>query len=96
MKVQDWIFSVRYVPAGARDFCRRAIVGPAGAATVEAALHLAGVPETVRAEIRSDETVCRFVAGALDPEASGCYAPQPFPMARSWIICIGPVHEVLR
>lgn len=89
-----WIFSIRYAPDGVRDFCRRAIVGPAHSSTVEAALHLAGVPEAVRAEIRADATVRMFVEGALDPEESGYYAPHPFPMVRPWIVCIGSVHEV--
>jgi len=93
---QDWLFSVRYAPEGTRDFCRRAVVGPGHASTVEAVLHLADVPEDVRAEIRADETVRKFVEGNLDPEASGYYAPCPYPMSRSWLICIGSVHEVLR
>lgn len=95
MKVQAWVFSIRYAPEGVRDFCRRAVVGPARASTVEAALHLAGVPEDVRADIRADETVRRFVEGALDPGASGYYAPQLYPMSRPWVVCIGSVHEVL-
>jgi hypothetical protein len=89
-----WIFSIRYAPEGARDFCRRAVVGPAQSTTVEAALRLAGVPETVCAEIRADATVRLFVEGALDPTESGYYAPRPFPTSRSWIVCIGSVHEV--
>jgi hypothetical protein len=90
-----WIFSIRYAPEGVRDFCRRAVVGPAHFLTVEAALHLTGVPEAVCAEIRADATVRLFVEGALDPTESGYYAPRPFPTSRSWIVCIGPVHEVL-
>jgi hypothetical protein len=96
MKVQDWIFSVRYRPEGERDLRRYAVVGPARASTVEAALHLAGMPESVRAEIRSDEVVRRFVEGALDPEASGHYAPCPLAAASDWIVCIGSIQEVLR
>jgi hypothetical protein len=91
----NWIFSVRYAPEGVRDFCRRAVVGPAGSLLVEEALDLAAIPETIRAEIRSDATVRLFVEGALDPEESGYYAPQPFPMSRRWIVCIGSVHEVI-
>lgn len=91
----NWIFSIRYAPGGLRNFSRRAVVGPARASTVEAALHLAGVPEDVRAEIRSDATVRCFVDGTLDPEATGYYTPQPFPTSRPWLVCIGPVHEVL-
>lgn len=89
-----WIFSIRYAPEGVRDFYRHAVVGPAHVSTVEAALCLAGVPEAVRAEIRADATVRLFVEGALDPAESGYYAPQPFPMSRRWIVCIGSVHEV--
>lgn len=62
---------------------------------MEAALCLVGVPEAVCAEIRADATVRLFVEEALDHAESGYYAPQPFPMSRSWIVCIGPVHEVL-
>lgn len=94
MRAQYWIFSVRYTPAGSRDFRRCAVVGPARESTVEAVLHLAGVPEDVRAEIRDNATVRSFIEGKLDPGQSGYYAPQPFPI-ESWIICIGSVHEVL-
>lgn len=90
----NWIFSVRYSSEGARNFRRHAVVGPARSSTVEAALDLAGIPETIRAEIRADATVRLFVRGALDPEESGYYAPQPFPTSRSWIVCIGSVHQV--
>lgn len=95
MKVQDWIFSVRCVREDARVLQRCAVVGPARASTVEAALHLAGLPESVRAEIRADETVRKFVDGLLDPDQSGYYAPCPYPASRSWIVCIGSVQEVL-
>ena len=96
MKVQDWIFSVRYAPEGERAFRRRAIVGPARASTVEAVLHLAQIPEPVRAEIRANETVRKFVDGALDPELSGYYTDCPVAGTTSWCVCIGSVHEVLR
>jgi len=92
----NWIFSIRYAPEGARHFCRRAVVGPMGSSTVEAVLALVEMPETARAEIRADATVRLFVEGALSPEENGYYAPQPFPTSRSWIVCIGPVHEVMR
>jgi hypothetical protein len=95
VKVQDWIFSVRYRPEGERDLRRFAVVGPARASTVEAALHLAGTPERVRAEIRSNEVVRKFVEGALDPDASGHYAPCPLTAASDWIVCIGSIQEVL-
>lgn len=93
MKAQSWIFSIRYA-AGSR----RAVVGPARSSTVEAALHLAGVPEEVRVEIRADATVRLFVEGALDFGASGYHthnlvrAPT---ITRSWSVCIGSVHAVL-
>ena len=97
MKAQDWIFSVRFWPDDNKcDFRRSAVVGPGRASTVEAALHLANVPETVRVQIRANETVRKFVEGTLDPEATGYYAPFPFPSNRSWIVCIGSVHEVFR
>jgi len=96
VKVQDWIFTVRYAPDGERDFRRRAVVGPARASTVEAALHLAGVPEAVRAEVRADETVCKFIDGLLDPDRTGYYVPNPLPSSSSWFVCIGAIHEVLR
>lgn len=99
MKAQNWIFSIRYRPEGERDLRRYAVVGPARASTVEAALHLACVPENVRAEVRSDETVRKFVDGRLDPDgldrASGYYAPCPFPTSSDWIVCIGSVQEVI-
>ena len=97
MKVQDWIFSVRFWPdANKRDLRRSAVVGPGRSSTVEAALHLANVPEIIRAEIRANETVRKFVEGTLDPDATGYYAPSPFPTNRSWVVCIGSVHEVIR
>lgn len=95
MREQDWIFSVRYAPEGERDFRRRAVVGPARASTVEAALHLAGVPEAMRAEIRADQTVRDFVDGKLDPDRTGYYVPKPMLTSAEWLVCIGPVHEVL-
>jgi hypothetical protein len=93
MKAQDWIVSVRY-GTSLRDSCRRAVVGPARASTVEAALHLAGVPEAVRAEIRAHQVVRDFVDAKLDPERTGYYASRGD--AASWVVCIGSVHEVLR
>jgi hypothetical protein len=88
MTVQDWIFSVRYADN------RQAVVGPARSSTVEAALHLAAVPEETRALIRGCLLVRDFVEGRLDPECGGChfYASDE----ASWTICIGTVHEVLR
>jgi len=96
VKVQDWIFSVRYAPEGEHAFRRCAIVGPARASTVEAVLHLAEIPEPVRAEIRADETVRMFVEGGLDPDRSGYVTQCPIGTASGWYVCIGSVHEVLR
>src|SRR4029077_8466170 len=95
MQEKLWIFSVRYLPEGVRDFFRRAVVGPAGSLTVETALHLAGIPEAVRVEIRSDPTVRCFIEGVLDFEKSGYYAPTPFLLSQPWIVCIGPVHATV-
>lgn len=93
MKVQDWIVSVRY-GTSVRDSCRRAVVGPARASTVETALHLADVPEAVRTEIREHPVVRDFVDGRLDPSRAGYYASCG--SSASWVVCIGPVDEVLR
>jgi hypothetical protein len=105
VKVQDWIFSVRYWhPQQDGDLPpieRLAVVGPARASTVETALHLARVPEERRAEIRSNALVCDFVDGKLDPTKSGYYIDSPprsehsWRSQPSWAICIGSVHEVL-
>ena len=95
MKVPQWLVSVRYAPEGVRDFQRRAVVGPAHAATIEAALALACVPESVRVEIRADAIVQKFVEGQLDFESYGYYVPCPMPTSSSWLVCLGPVHEVL-
>lgn len=91
----SWMFSVRYAPEGVRDFKRRAVVGPACASTVEAALHLAKVPEEVRAQIRAEQTVRDFIDGRLDADGHGYYVPKPLHTASEWLVCIGPVHEVL-
>lgn len=95
MKIQDWIFSVRYRTEDERGMHRWAVVGPARASTVEAALHLANIPESIRTEIRADETVLKFIDGMLDPDMSGYYAPCPVATASFWVVCIGSVHEVL-
>lgn len=94
---QRWIFSVRYAHADhSLDdyiFSRRAVVGPADAATVEAALQLAQVPEAVRAEIRASQIVRDFVDGKLDYGGYGYMVDSP--VGSSWHACIGPVHEVI-
>jgi hypothetical protein len=102
VKAQDWIFSVRYweprpgkAPAAVD---RWAVVGPARALTAETALHLAGVPEAVRAEIRAHQTVRDFIDGRLDPNLTGYYVQPPASPTKEseWLVCIGPVHEVIR
>ena len=95
MSFQNWIVSVRYAEEGVRDFVRRAVVGPARASTVEAALHLACMPEDVRAEIRANSIVRDFVDGKLDHGGYGHYVPNPMSAASRWLVCFGPVHEVL-
>lgn len=99
MKVQDWIFSVRYwqpQPEGPLPpIDRWAVVGPSRASTVEAALHLAKVPEELRADIRTNDVVRDFIEGRLDPDKSGYYVHSEPRSDRSWVVCIGSVHEVL-
>jgi tRNA(Ile)-lysidine synthase TilS/MesJ len=97
VKEQNWIFSARlWLNPEARDIRRVAIVGPARASTVEAALHLAGASEELRTEIRAAETVRKFIEGKLDPESNGYHAPNPFPTSKSWVVCIASIHEVIR
>lgn len=97
MKVQDWIFSVRlWLDPETHVMKRVVVVGPARASTVEAALHLAGAPEDLRAEIRADATVRKFVEGGLDPESNGYYVPCSSPTVWSWAVCIASIHEVIR
>lgn len=84
---QLWIFSVRYAHEGA---CTRiAVVGPAGIATVEAALKLSPLRVETAAQIRADSTVRRFVEGKLDP-GNGAYVH-----SREWDVSIGSVHAVI-
>ena len=87
MKMQKWIFSVRH--SG-----RHAVVGPAGPSTVEAALHLAKLPEDVRSEIRACPIVQEFIDAKLDP-AQNYYYQAPDETILPWAVCIGSVHEVL-
>jgi hypothetical protein len=91
---QLWIFTVRY-PTGAPapDMGRTAIVGPARYSTVEAALHLAKLPEAVRVEIRACELVRRFVEGKTDPILGGyTYHAND---TTWWVVCVGSVQEVV-
>ncbi len=74
---------------------RHAVVGPARASTVEAALHLAKVPADVRAQIRGCKIVQDFVESRLDPDQSGYYTNDRTTAGEGWAICIGTVHEVL-
>jgi hypothetical protein len=96
MKTQQWIFTVYYHPDGV-NLIRHAVVGPASASTVEAAFHLAKVPEALRAQIRADECVRRFVEDALIPEElnCGCYIRCPIGQKEGWVIRIESVQEVL-
>ena len=97
MKGQDWIFSVRYTPdESAPDFGRRAVVGPACWSTVEVALHLVRAPQLVRDAIRAHQTVRDFVEGKLDRGCHGYQVPSPMQASSTWLVCIGPVHEVRR
>lgn len=106
MKVQNWIFSVRYCPLQPEGstlpaIVRWAVVGPARSSTVEAALHLAKVPEHYRVEIRGHQTVRDFIDGKLDPKLHGYYVDSPVRREEDWrsygewTIGIGSVHEVL-
>jgi hypothetical protein len=94
---QRWIFSVRRSCRNVPGLRRTAVVGTARASTVEAALHLAEVPEHARSAIRSCQVVRDFVDGRLDPNKSGYYVAQRLDADRSseWIVCIGSVQEVL-
>ena len=105
MNAQTWIFTVRYwTPQSGRAPAvdRWAVVGAACSSTVEAALHLAKVPEEIRTEIRSHAVVRDFVEGKLDRDRTGYYVQNDadrrdprFGGRSSWLVCIGPVHEVL-
>ena len=95
LRVQDWIFTVCYCPEGGNSSRRFPVVGPARSSTVEAALHLAGVPEPVRAQVRADKTVRMFIEGRLDPQMHGYYAQCPIGSSPSWVVCIGSVQAVL-
>lgn len=94
-KEQRWIFTVGCIVG--KRWIRSAVVGPARPSTVEAALHLSGMPEDVRLEIRADKLVRKFVEGGLSPESSGYYTDKgPFqPTSQTWTVCIGSVHAVL-
>lgn len=100
MKDPIWLVSVRYWPPRPDrkpHVDRWAVVGPARSSTVEAVLHLAQLPEELRAEVRSHETVRDFVEGKLDPARTGYYVEAPAREEKSspWLVCIGPVNEVL-
>lgn len=97
MRKHDWIFSVRlWLDPEKRNMKRVAVVGPARPSTVETALHLAGVPEDLRAEIRTIEKVRKFIEGTLDPESNGYYVLSPTNSTSEWVICIASIHEVIR
>jgi hypothetical protein len=78
MKIDNWAVTVRYAPVpgqrpptrrhpGPEDFILHTVVGPANAATVEAALDLVDAPEGVRVNIRENDVVRNFVEGKLVP-----------------------------
>lgn len=98
---QLWIVSVRYCapprPGQQAAVERFAVVGEGRSSTVEAVLHLAKVAEEHRVEIRGDGTVRDFVEGKLDPARTGYYVEPPARDYESspWLVCIGPVDEVL-
>jgi hypothetical protein len=83
MKTQNWAVSARYAAPGSRpgnrrhpvpeDFCRRTVVGPAEASTVEAVLDVLEVPEDVRVKIRAKDVVRDFVEGSLVPDQTYPY-----------------------
>lgn len=93
-----WIFSIRYYSGdpyatpSRRECDRRAVVGPACVATVEAALK--DLPEEVATVLRSLSLVRAFVEGNVHD--TGHYESGTCGTDASWVICIGPVHEVLR
>ena len=86
MKAQSWIFTVRYWEEGrSLDIDRWAVVGPGRASTVEAALHLASLPEEVRAQIRANSTVREFVDGLLDSRQDRLLRPRGGPQASPFV-----------
>ena len=102
----NWIFTVRYCPpqpegSPTLSLDRWAVVGPPRASTVEAALHLAKVPELYRVEIRGHQTVRDFVDGKLDPAMHGYYVDSPvrreedWQSFAQWTVTIGSVHQVI-
>lgn len=92
-----WFFSLRLWPEPEQpNMTRVAIVGPARASTVEAALHIAGAPEDLRTKIRADTTVRKFIEDTLDPAANGYYMHSSTGATPEWVICIASVHEVIR
>ena len=97
VKKQAWIFSIRYylrqeAYSSLPPIERWAVVGPACASTVEAALRLSKAPEDVRVEIRSHAIIRMFIDGQANPALTGYYVHNA---PHSWLVCIGPVHEVL-
>jgi hypothetical protein len=104
MRAQNWTFNVLHRadsrPRGAT------VVGPARASTVEAALHLAQVPETIRDQIRTCDVVRRFVDGQLDSDPvkryyhdqqyeDGSYVYVSEDQVPLWVVRIESVQEVL-
>jgi hypothetical protein len=63
MTVQNWIFRVYAYSAGRERW--RSVVGAGESSTVEKALRLAEVPESMRSEIRFTAAKCGFADGSL-------------------------------
>ena len=97
MSERAWFFSLRlWLDPGKPDITRVAVVGPARPSTVEAALHLARAPENLRAKIRSDTTVRKFIEDTLDPMSNGYYMHSSTGASPEWVICIVSVQEVIQ
>lgn len=93
-----WIFSVydgdhrRHPLHRGRGRKRRAVVGTACVATVEAAIR--DLDEELRDLIRAIYLVRDFIDDKLDPSRNGYYFCSQHD-ERAFTIAIGPVHEVL-
>ncbi len=94
---QLWIFSVRFIAGlqGRKLDTRFAAVGPANIRTVEAAIRQC--PADIADAVRVNATVREFIEGKLDPRRSGYYEHvwDPSGERPSYVVCIGPVDEVV-
>lgn len=96
---QNWIFSVRYYSEDSKyaenwEISRSAVVGAACIATVEEALELVVLSDSVRSAIRRCDIVRRFIEDKISPSATGYYH-MGYTDGCPWTIGIGPVHKVL-